>query len=115
MQTPFQIESNAFVRRLISKLELPCSKCEKSVPHGDLSAHKKQFCPKRDGTQMSKDKNLQEDQPPAFSTAESFITLEMEENSIGKLREEAKSNNLRGQSKRLEILWSKLKIGMQNY
>ena len=57
--TPFQTQPNKFVRRLISKLEVPCPQCGAPIPRGDLSTHKKKFCPKRDGAELNETKDSQ--------------------------------------------------------
>ena len=121
VQTPFTIESNEFVRRLISKLEVPCPECGAPIPRGDLLNHQKQFCSKRKAAESSGANDLQKATSPAATASQSMATGEQQvENAIGvtrgklssskfELASKAKSHDWKSQSQNLRGFVANLK------
>ena len=115
VQSPVEVESHEFVRRLISKLEMPCPECGESVPLVDRAAHRKKFCLNREESDLSEVKDLQKVRPPASTASERNTSGEMEENAIGMLKgklfsshqnaiSKVNTNDWRTESKKLESL-----------
>ena len=117
VQTPFKIESNAFVQRLISKLEVPCPECGANIPRGDLPNHKQKFCLTQKGTDSP---NMTS---PPLTTSESMATGEQRvENAAGgetessqvELTSIAKTHDWKSQSEKLRDSIAKLKCAQIN-
>ena len=86
--TPFKTQPNGFVRRLISKLEVPCPDCGAPIARGDLSNHKNKFCLKREGEQSSGAKDEQKVTASASTVSKSMTIGEHQaDNAIGVTRD----------------------------